>query len=209
MLIKICGMRDACNIAETGNLIPDMMGFIFYPGSPRYAGTLKPEVVAALPGQIERVGVFVNEKPEVILEVVVWYGITTLQLHGDESPSDCDFFRKKGFRVIKAFGIADKMDFSKTRSYEGKCDFFLFDTRTGNYGGSGRSFNWQMLGEYRGVTPFLLSGGISAEHLSAIRQIQHPFFAGVDLNSQFECLPGYKDVPRLTLFLKALRRIIS
>lgn len=202
-------MRDSCNIAETGRLMPDMMGFIFYSGSPRYAGTLKPETVTALPEQIERVGVFVNEKPGVILELVMRYGITTLQLHGNESPSDCDFFRKKGFRVIKAFGIADKIDFRKTGSYEGKCDFFLFDTRTGNYGGSGHSFNWQMLSAYRGTTPFLLSGGISPEHLPAIRQMKHPFFAGVDLNSRFECFPGYKDAPRLALFLNALRIVIS
>ena len=83
-----------------------------------------------------------------------------------------------------------KEDFEKTREYEGRVDYFLFDTRCEGYGGSGKRFDWSILTEYKGETPFLLSGGIRPENAEAIRNFRHPRFAGIDLNSGFEIEPG-------------------
>ncbi|MPN21364.1 N-(5'-phosphoribosyl)anthranilate isomerase [bioreactor metagenome] len=81
----------------------------------------------------------------------------------------------------------------------------MFDTKTDAYGGSGLKFNWEMLDEYRGETPYFLSGGIAADDVEAILKINHPKFKGVDLNSKFEIRPGEKSVELLSAFLKKLR----
>lgn len=197
MLIKVCGMRDAENIRQVEALGIDWMGFIFYRKSPRFAGTMcKPSLSATT-----TVGVYVNATTEYMMETARQFGLDYLQLHGDESPDDCYTLHKRGYSLIKAFSIATEEDLKKTAAYEGRVDYFLFDTKCEGYGGSGHSFDWSLLAAYRGETPFLLSGGIRPESLEAIRAFRHPRFAGIDLNSGFEMEPGLKDVERLKSFL--------
>lgn len=205
MLVKVCGMKEPDNIRLIAGLQPDMMGFIFYPGSDRYVGGLEPEVMAALPENIKRVGVFVNEPPGQIWNIVSRYRISMIQLHGDEPPEVCEAFRGEGFKVMKAFRIGGGTDFQQTALYEGKCHFFLFDTRGDSFGGTGKTFNWEDLKYYRGKTPFLLSGGISPEHIQGLKTLRHPQFAGIDLNSRFEITPGIKDPALVAVFLQALK----
>lgn len=205
MLVKICGMKEPENILAVAGLHPDMMGFIFYPASPRYAGGLRSEDTLVLPENIQKTGVFVNEKPDRILVIAEKYRLDVVQLHGDESVACCEKLRLAGLQVIKAFGISESRDFRKVSAYEGKCDWLLFDTRIRTaYGGTGKSFDWNLLSDYRGEIPFLLSGGIASSDVCKIRQIRHPAFAGVDLNSCFETVPGIKDVVRLAQFMKCL-----
>ena len=83
-------------------------------------------------------------------------------------------------------------------------DYFLFDTRCEGYGGSGKRFDWSILTEYEGETPFLLSGGIRPENAEAIRNFRHPRFAGIDLNSGFEIEPGLKDIDKLKNFIQQI-----
>ncbi|MDR1918776.1 MAG: phosphoribosylanthranilate isomerase, partial [Tannerellaceae bacterium] len=127
-----------------------------------------------------------------------------LQLHGDESPELCHSLQKRGFSLIKAFSIAGAADLKRTAAYEGRTDYFLFDTACPGYGGSGKSFDWSLLDAYEGETPFLLSGGVQPGSLEAIRRFRHPRFAGIDLNSGFESAPGLKDIDKLTPFIKQL-----
>lgn len=108
-------------------------------------------------------------------------------------------------RIIKALPIADKDDFQRAGQYEGMVDFFLFDTKCSTKGGSGNRFDWGLLSAYQGQTPFLLSGGIGPEDAEAIRRIDHPQFAGIDVNSRFETSPGVKDVEKLRSFVEVLR----
>ena len=205
LLIKICGMKDPGNIEAVAALHPDFMGFIFYPKSPRYAEPLCPETLDAIPASIKKIGVFVNEDLENILTVVYKYKLNGVQLHGSDMVSMCAQLKEAGLIVIKAFPIAEAINFIPAKRYEGVCDYFLFDTKTDAYGGSGLKFNWGMLDEYRGETPFLLSGGIAAEDVESIQKINHPKFAGIDLNSKFEIQPGEKDIQLLNTFLKELR----
>ena len=152
----------------------------------------------------KKVGVFVNATIESMMEKASTYKLDYLQLHGNESPEDCHTLQKRGYSLIKAFPIATKEDFEKTREYEGRVDYFLFDTRCEGYGGSGKRFDWSILTEYKGETPFLLSGGIRPENAEAIRNFRHPRFAGIDLNSGFEIEPGLKDVDKLKNFIQQI-----
>jgi phosphoribosylanthranilate isomerase len=80
----------------------------------------------------------------------------------------------------------------------------LFDTKCDEHGGSGKSFDWSILNEYKGQTPFLLSGGISVDSIAALKEFKHPRWSGIDLNSCFEVSPGMKDVKKIKSFLNEL-----
>lgn len=205
MLIKVCGMREAENIRQVEALGIDWMGFIFYPRSPRFVGETFIEATSEQP--VRRVGVFVNASPEEMIETARKYKLDYLQLHGNESADDCYALQKRGFALIKAFSIATEEDLEKTADYEGRVDYFLFDTKCSGYGGSGKQFDWSVLAAYQGSTPFLLSGGIRPESLEALRHFHHPLLAGLDLNSGFETEPGMKDVAKLKGFVGEARKL--
>src|SRR5690554_5786049 len=96
--------------------------------------------------------------------------------------------------------------FANTRDYEGNCDYFLFDTPSQAHGGSGQKYDWHLLQDYRGATPFFLSGGLGPTDAEALRAFHHPQLAGIDLNSRFESSPARKDVPALQAFLNKYRQ---
>ena len=204
MLIKICGMKEPGNVKEVAALHPDMLGFIFYEASPRYAGDLSPRALERLPAAIGKVGVFVNAETGFIENIVRRYKMDTIQLHGDEPPEMGHYFVRKGYRVIKAFGIEEAGDFQRTLPYESACQLFLFDTRSRQFGGTGKSFDWNLLNRYEGSVPFFLSGGIAWENREEIGKIKHPKLAGLDLNSRFETAPGMKNIHLLSRFLAEL-----
>ncbi len=217
MLIKVCGMRDAANIAAVARLspAPDMMGFIFYAPSPRNACSTPPEALDALPPAIRRVGVFVDEAPETIVETARRYGLHTVQLHGTEPPEMCARLRAEGLGVIKAFGIATAADIARTAPYEGTCDLYVFDTRIPDpapgapHGGTGRKFDHTLLAAYGGTTPFLLSGGLGpedAENAGQLTATRHPLCAGVDINSRFETTPGVKKPAAIEKFIQKTKQ---
>ncbi|MDR2938430.1 MAG: phosphoribosylanthranilate isomerase [Prevotellaceae bacterium] len=204
--VKVCGMRDAQNINEVAALQPDYMGFIFYEKSPRYA-LRNPDFSHSMLNfsfsAVEKVAVFVNESEEKMREIANKYGITTLQLHGNETPAQCSILRKD-FTVIKAFSISEAQDFEAAQPYSGCCDFFLFDTKTQQHGGSGAKFDWLLLENYRGTTPFFLSGGIDLSDAVAIAQLAHPQLWAVDINSRFELTAGAKNVEKVKQFIEKL-----
>lgn len=206
MRIKVCGMKYPDNIKElaTNRLPIDYMGMIFYDKSPRFAKGLNLSDLNTLPDYIKRVGVFVNAETDYIMHMIESYDLDLLQLHGNETVEFCKRMNTT-HPVIKAFSIASPTDFEQTKEYEDACDYFLFDTKTEQYGGSGKKFDWNILNNYNGNIPFYLSGGISAEDVDIIRAINHSQFCGVDLNSKFEIHPGLKDIELLNQFIKALR----
>jgi phosphoribosylanthranilate isomerase len=203
--IKICGMKFTENIRKIASLQPDMIGFIFYPKSPRYVNNPKDIAQLFIPPSIKKIGVFVNETKEMILQKVKTYQLHGVQLHGDESPALCLALKQQKLKVIKAFSIASVDDIKRCALYEGFADYFLFDTKTSGHGGSGEKFNWNIINSYRGLTPFILSGGISPEDVKVILALKHVRFAGIDLNSRFEMSPGFKDDELLKVFIKKIR----
>ena len=200
MLIKVCGMLYAENIQDIERLSIDMMGFIFYPKSPRNV-LVRPKY---LPSSVKRVGVFVDAELEYIKQKIEEFNLDIVQLHGDESPCNCCEVSKMGVEVIKAFQIGSEKDFARTLVYESVCNYLLFDTQTENKGGSGRCFDWKLLDCYKGSTPFILSGGISVECTENLNHLIHPMLVGYDLNSKFEEYPGFKSVSKLTNFINKI-----
>jgi phosphoribosylanthranilate isomerase len=204
MKIKICGLRDMANIKDVATYKPDYMGFICYNRSPRYISDMHVETLNGLPETIIKTAVFVNETLENIGKLIEKFGFDAIQLHGNESPEFCENFKGK-VTVIKAFGVDDSFDFAQLDAYKNSVDFFMFDTKTEKHGGSGQVFNWGVLDRYTLDVPFFLSGGLSLENLPAIKQITHPAFYAVDLNSRFEIEPGLKDINRLKQAFELLR----
>lgn len=206
MKIKVCGMKNPRNIEELSFLSIDYMGLIFYPKSPRYAAGLNPEALNVLSDNTKRVGVFVNEKVAPLFSTIEKYSLDTVQLHGNETPEYCEDLIETfpEITLIKTFSLSEISDLKKTEDYEEVCDFFLFDTKTSQYGGSGQKFNWEILNSYQGEIPFFLSGGISTGDIENIKKIQHPQLYGLDLNSKFEWEPGLKNIKKVTNFIKKL-----
>lgn len=200
-IIKVCGMTEAENIRKVEELGVDMLGFIFYPKSPRCLY----EMPNYMPARAKRVGVFVNESKENVLIYADRFDLDYIQLHGNESPEYCRCLYNNGLHLIKAFSISLSKDLQVSSAYHQWCDYFLFDTKSPQYGGSGNQFDWNILHRYNGTTPFLLSGGINSYSVKAIQAFHHPLFAGVDINSRFETKPGVKDVERIANFLTNLK----
>lgn len=204
MKIKVCGMRDERNIAQVAALEPDYMGFIFHPGSPRFAGGLDPEALSVLGPHIGRVGVFVGAEPEYILAQAQKYALGLLQLHGDEPPELCARLRERA-AVIKAFGIGSRGDLEAVQAYEGACDYLLFDTRSAARGGSGRQFDHGLLAAYGGSTPYFLSGGLSPADAVKMAAFGDARCVAADINSRFETAPGVKDAAAVRKFIETIR----
>lgn len=202
MIVKVCGMRDAENIRDIEQLGIDWMGFIFYPLSKR-AVTDVPDYLTE---NVKRVGVFVNEDLEIIGNKIEEFQLDMVQLHGEESPEICLQLQQTGVKVIKAFSIKDRFPGSMIERYDSTCNYYLFDTHTTGYGGSGRKFNWELLSQYQGETPFLLSGGISPEDADAVRAFVHPQFIGIDINSRFETEAAIKSSKLIKQFLEKIRK---
>ena len=202
--LKICGMKYADNIKAVAALKPDYMGFIFYEESKRFVGYLDEEVTGKLPSSVKKVGVFVNEVIEDILELHDRYHFDLVQLHGDESADFCSEM-KNFIPVIKAFSIEEKIDFNILKPYKRSCDYFLFDTKSESYGGSGKRFNWDLLKKYDNEVPIFLSGGISLEDAAEINKLKGLNIHAIDINSRFEKGPGLKDPVLIKQFMNRLK----
>ena len=219
MKIKVCGMRNSENITDLVKLNPDYIGFIFYGKSKRYVKEF-PEVT--IPKAIKKVGVFVNETIEGIVKKVSTYNLQVVQLHGNETPQYCKTLKCKfepfdsaqdrlvrELQIIKAFAIDKDFNFEKTTAYEKYCNLFLFDTKGAAYGGNGVKYDWNILQNYKGKIPYLLSGGISENDAKAIlsfqRRQESKKCIGVDVNSGFEDAPAVKNIEKLKKFITNVR----
>lgn len=202
MIVKVCGMREADNIRQVEQTGADWMGFIDYEGSPRYVSDT-PEY---LPESVQKVGVFVNASLQRIQRKITAWRLDLVQLHGKESPGLCRELQQTGIKTIKAFSLHAPEDLQATEEYTNCCDYFLFDTPCNGYGGSGKSFDWELLTHYQGPIPFLLSGGLKPESLEALLKFNHPCWAGIDLNSGFEQAPGLKDASSLSTFIHSFKQ---
>ena len=194
--LKVCGMRVPENIEGLLEVVPDFIGFIFYPKSSRYVGNMEEHLIDRIPSSIRKVGVFVNETIENVLETVSRYNLDYVQLHGDEDLEYAMRLKEHELRVIKVFSVSDELP-EDLHAYEGIVDYLLFDTRSKNYGGSGKQFDWNILTSKEISVPFFLSGGIGLEDVDQIKSLHLPELAAIDVNSKFEIEPGLKDLERI------------
>ena len=211
--VKVCGNNNVENFKEIAAIEPDYVGFIFYSKSKRF---VEDEAIFEIFPNAEKVGVFVNESIENIIQKVIKYKLDVVQLHGNETASFCEeLINQKhqhlltdenflDFKIWKAIGIQSKEDFQQLTTYQQVIDSFIFDTKSVDYGGTGRKFNWKLLENYQLSTPFLLSGGIELEDAFLLKNFQHPRCIGFDINSGFESAPGIKKAEEVKQFIDTI-----
>ena len=201
MKLKVCGMKYKDNIQAVANLQPDYLGFICYDKSARHFD----DAIPVIPSSIKKVGVFVDEKVEVITNQIEKHQLDVLQLHGHESPEVCKLLKATNKELIKVFSIKNEFDFSVLKQYEDVVDYFLFDTKGKLPGGNGYTFNWDVLKNYPSTKPYFLSGGIGIEEIEKIKQFKKSpaskYCYAIDVNSRFEIEPGLKDINVLKHFI--------
>lgn len=207
-MVKICGLCDIENLLDVAAYNPDFIGLIFAEKSPRYArGRLDPEELRRAAFSPRFIGVFVDASPEEILEAISEYDLQGVQLHGDESPEACASLRASNpeLIILKGFAVEDCFDFTTTGEYTPFCNYFLFDN---SRGGSGNTFNWELLNKYNAQIPFFLAGGIGVSHIDKVQKLslRLPLFAGVDASTKLERGPGFKDISLVQSFIEGIRR---
>jgi phosphoribosylanthranilate isomerase len=208
--IKVCGLTNANQVRQFNELGIEFAGFNFYKRSPRYVHKTMPSTaIKKIRGKINKVGVFVDEDADELLQTVDDCGLYLVQLHGNESPRYCEKISNY-ISVIKVFRLSDDDNVEwKIKDYYDAADMFMFDTETTSFGGSGKKFNWQILKDLKINKPFFLAGGISVDDADELKKfaqqpVANDLFA-VDINSKFEVMPGVKDVELVKGFKKKLK----
>jgi phosphoribosylanthranilate isomerase len=201
--IKFCGISsldDARLAVEAGAWA---LGTILWPGSKRRCEPAEAaRIAAALRRQAEIAGVFVNQPLDEVCGLADGIGLSLVQLHGDEGPSFCaEVARRTGAKVIKAARIAAGSDVQAMEAFH--TDFHLLDThRAGHFGGTGETFDWELVRLRRTNVPLILSGGLTPENVADAIAATQPF--AVDVASGTEAAPGVKDPAKLLAFAQAV-----
>ena len=202
MRVKICGITNLDDAAEAVRLGAWAIGLIHYDRSPRF---VEPEVAvgiaAAFRRKCEVVGVFVNPTLEEVDRAVEDAALTMVQLNGAEGASFCaEVARRTGVKVVKAIHVASAADVHAAEAY--RTDFHLFDKRgKGLWGGTGESFDWELLRGHRSEVPAILAGGLRPDNVAAAIDVAHPY--AVDVASGVEAEPGRKDHAAMEAFFAA------
>lgn len=204
--LKVCGLTKMDQIQELISLNTNFLGFIFYEKSPRFVlNHLSLEEISEINHQ-GKVGVFVNETIEKIAEISEKAKLNFIQLHGDEDENFIKDLRKnvkKEVKLIKVFRVGETFNFQFS-IFKSLVDYFLFDTDSKVFGGTGKTFDWQILNEIEIPITYFLSGGISLENIHQLSTInQQP--AVLDINSKFEIEPGSKDLEKIKTFKSLLK----
>lgn len=199
--IKICGitrLEDALHAASCG---ANALGFIFYRQSPRYiAPAVAAKIIAQLPRDICKVGVFVNEQAKMIKETAAACGLDLIQLHGDETIYYCEGFRRDV--LIKALPLETEEDLQGASRYPVRA--LLVDARaTGRYGGTGRQVSWSLAARMGKQRPLILAGGLNSENIAAALRTVRP--RAVDINSGVEDAPGKKNAEKVKEIIAIIR----
>ena len=204
--IKVCGMTQPDNIRDVASCNPDYLGFIFYDKSKRFVGEeLETEVLNGINPSIKKVGVFVNHSTLYIENKIKKYGLSLIQLHGDESVEQCKELKSKGYTIVKVFQVDNDFDFRVIEPYKKQVDYFLFDTKSEGYGGTGKKFDWSIFDRYDNEVPLFLSGGLDIESIEEIKKLSKLNIHALDINSKFEVEAGKKDVDLIKKFIKLVK----
>lgn len=212
MNVKVCGLTDLNQVADLIKLNIDFFGFIFYEKSPRYVlNKLNLEDIKAIKSNA-KVGVFVNEEIDKIIEISDQAELNYIQLHGDENE---EYTKKLKYQlnpriqIIKVIRIGNQSNSELQTEIDNSLssvNYLLFDTDSSAFGGTGKSFSWQVLNEVNISKPYFLSGGISLDNVENIKILhQKPFV--LDINSKFETEPGFKNLEKIEKFLNQCDRV--
>ena len=209
LTVKICGLRSPETLDVALESGADMVGFVFFPPSPRNIGLeLARPLGERVRGRAAKVALTVNANDQTLYDIVETLKPDMLQLHGTETPDRVVMVRSRfGLPVMKALPIAERADLSPIRQYAMVADRLLFDARAPleatRPGGLGKPFDWTLLKGVATRVPFMLSGGLDANNVAeAVRITRAP---GVDVSSGVERAPGVKDPDKIRNFIRAAR----
>ncbi|MGH2110405.1 phosphoribosylanthranilate isomerase [Aerococcus urinaeequi] len=198
--VKICGLRRPEDIEAANAAKPDYVGFIFVPETKRY---VKPDLAASfrrdLAADIQMVGVFVNAPIEEIVAICQAGTIDLVQLHGEEDQAYIEHLKGQVNQdIIKSVAVGDELVVDPNQA-----DYLLFDSLSPNRGGSGKTFNWQMVSAYK-EKPFFLAGGLGVENIEEALKVVRPY--AVDASSSLET-DGVKDPVKMQEFVAKIREV--
>lgn len=209
MKLKVCGLTQLEQIEKLTAMNTDFFGFIFYEKSPRYIlNHLNLKQIGEIKHQ-GKVGVFVNESLEKIVEIAEKAKLNFIQLHGDESADFIKELRKKlnpETGIIKVIRMGNQIsdELQQIIHENQSADYLLFDTDSTTFGGTGKIFDWNLLNEIDIPLPYFLSGGISLENIEKLTILKQKPFA-IDINSRFETKPGIKDLGKIKILKTHLK----
>ena len=215
--VKICGLTRADDVIFAVKAGADAVGFVFYKQSPRYVSPKTARELANLvPAWVSTVGLFVNSEFNEISEVADYVGVSHVQLHGDEPETLCERISRPVIKAIRlpTNGMIDQAGLDKltkmSKSYLDCCSAVLLDSDTQSYGGSGKTFRWEVLDElapqFNGK--WVLSGGLNSGNIEQVMTRFNPPFvdvsSGVELKEVGKKRPGIKDHNEIEDFLKTV-----
>ena len=219
--VKICGITSPEQGIAIAALGAQSIGFICVKKSPRYVTPEQIRAIASvLPNEVDRVGVFMNTSVASIVEIVKKSGLTSVQLHGDESVEFCselrsvlrEQMRDSSIELIKAFRIESAVGLVKTHPYSAVVDWLLLDAYHPTMGGgTGLTLDWSTLGDFKPTVPWLLAGGLNADNVREALQTIGPMNGrtigpqGIDLSSGVERSPGDKDLGKVARLFENLK----
>ncbi len=211
-LVKICGLSTPESLDAALDAGADMVGFVFFPPSPRNIGLETARALGArVAGRALKVSLTVDATDEVFAALVEALRPDILQLHGKETPERLlDLRAKFGLPVMKAIGVATAADLAAVGRYEPVADRLLFDARppkdATRPGGNGNAFDWNLLAGVKTARPWMLSGGLDPDNVAeAVRMTRAP---GVDVSSGVESAPGVKDLAKIAAFVARARAAV-
>lgn len=205
--VKICGITTLEDARFVAGALAHYMGFVFYEDSPRH---ITPAKAGAMINWIEGpkcVGVFVNQPLDDVNMIGRQTGIDFVQLHGNENADYCSLV---DLPVIKAIHVEEKDTASdlneRINPYLDHIEYLLFDTKVeGKWGGTGKSFDWDILDDVAQGVPYFLSGGLNPDNIAKACKQVHPY--AVDISSGLEAEPGKKDFDKVEKFMEEMRDI--
>lgn len=207
--IKFCGITTKESLQAASKLEASYVGFMMWPRSPRALNIERARALSLTqPGNIRIVGVFVNPTDEDLKTMLAEVPFDMVQLHGDEDPRRVAYIRSQfGLPVMKAIRIATREDLFGVPAFESVADWLLFDTKADPAlsdlpGGTGLSFDWQILKGRDFRKPWMLSGGLNAENVARALSLLQP--DAVDISSGIEDRPGIKNIDKMKSFAAAV-----
>ena len=199
IFVKICGITRAHDAELAGRLGAAAIGFVFWPGSPRYVSPDVAKIIAAeVSRDVMKVGVFVDEDLDAVRNVMNVVGLDVAQLHGNETP---DYCRTLGRKVFKTVAMGDR-DIVNVAQFDSDVVLLIDAHDSERHGGTGRTVNWDSAREIAERRPTILAGGLNAANIRLALRSVRPY--GVDVSSGVESAPGVKDPARLRTFFEAL-----
>ena len=206
MKVKICGITNAEDAQVAVLAGADALGFVFYSKSPRFVEPkVAKQIISGLPPFVLPIGVFVNEEPKVVRNVMEECGLALAQLHGDETPAYCESLERP---VLRGIRLRDRGSFLAMAEYKGRAGVrgFVVDAFSESaYGGTGKTTEWDLAVEAARAAPILLAGGLTPENVQEAIQKVKPY--GVDVSSGIEASPGKKDPAKVQAFIHAAKLV--